>query len=614
MERVNLDRVRQRISCSLILFLALKYKGVEYMDMFKKLGWFFRQEKKHYIIGTLMLVLLSVLTAIIPLIIGRIIDNMAAQRMSMNQLWFWVFVIIIITIAQYIMRYIWRTEIFGTSAKLERILRARLFNHFTKMDTIFFQKYRTGDLMARTTNDLNAIRMVAGGGILTLVDSLSQGLLTLVMMFIAVDWRLTLVSIIPIPLLAILIRYVGSKLHYHSRRSQAAFSSMNDKVQESVTGMKVIKTFGEEELDTADFKKMTQDVVEKNKNVHIFDAGFRPVSQLIMGMATMIGLFFGGFLVINNEITIGLLVAFISYITRLQWPMIAVGRLFNILERGSASYDRILDLLDEDSTIIEAKNPIDTSITGDIDVNIEKFVYPGEDEAALSNINLNLQQGQTLGIVGKTGSGKTTLFKLLLRDYDSFRGDIKFNQYSIKDYSLDSLLGNIGYVPQDNFLFSTSVRNNIRFANLNASQEQVEQAAEITSIHDDILGFPEGYDTQVGERGVALSGGQKQRISMARAMLIDPELLILDDSLSAVDAKTEEAILEAIKTKRRNKSTMISAHRLSSVMHADEIIVLDEGAIIERGTHEELLSKDGWYKEMFEKQQLEINQDEEGEV
>lgn len=580
--------------------------------MFGKLGWFFKRERKAYIFGITMLILLSGLTAIIPMIIGTIIDSMTAGTITGSQLIRWGIILVVIAILQYIMRYVWRTQIFGTSAKLEKILRARLFTHFTQMDSIFFQKYRTGDLMARTTNDLNAIRMVAGGGILTLVDSLSQGLLTLFMMFFFVDWRLTLVSIIPIPLLTILIRFVGKKLHYHSRKSQAAFSSMNDKVQESMTGIKVIKTFGEEELDIDDFKKMTTKVVNRNQKVYLFDAAFRPASQLIMGAATILGVFFGGFLVSQGDITIGMLVAFISYVSRLQWPMIAIGRLFNILERGSASYDRITEILDEKSSIIEEPDALSQSISGDIHIDIDEFIYPNAKEVSLSAIKINIKQGNTLGIVGRTGSGKTSLFKLLLRDYDQFSGDITFNKTSIKDYQLDSLLANIGYVPQDNFLFSTTVRDNIRFANMDTTDSEVEEIAKVTSVHEDILGFLEGYDTLVGERGVALSGGQKQRISMARAMLINPELLILDDSLSAVDAKTEEAILNSIKSTRENKSTIISAHRLSSVMHADEIIVLDEGTITERGTHEELIKNNGWYQEMYEHQQLELNTEMEG--
>lgn len=552
-----------------------------------------------------MLILVGLLAGIVPMIIARVIDEMTNGTLTYSALLFWVAVVAGISLLQYAMRYVWRTNIFGTSAKLEKILRQRLFNHFTKMDSVFYQKYRTGDLMAHATNDLGSIRMVAGGGILTMVDSLTQGIITLFMMFWAVDWQLSLMVIIPLPVLAIAIRFIGKKMHFHFKRAQEAFSSLNDKVQESVTGIKVIKTFGEEELDTIDFNKMTANVVKKNQSVYFYDALFRPAIQTIMGICTVIGLFYGGFLVLEGQITVGLLVAFLNYITRMSWPMVAIGRLLNIIERGSASYDRIMDILKEESNILEAENPVTTPIDGDIQFEIDSFTYPQTSEVMLKNVKFTLPQGNTLGVVGKTGSGKTSIFKLLMRDYDQYQGRISFNGVDMKAYSLDTLLGSIGYVPQDNFLFSTTVRDNIRFGNPSASQEIVEEVARLTSVHEDIIGFPEGYDTMVGERGVALSGGQKQRISMARAIINSPSLLILDDSLSAVDAKTEEAILEGIKTNRQDKTTIISAHRISSVMHADEIIVLDNGEIIERGTHYELLEQNGWYKQMYEKQQLE---------
>lgn len=575
------------------------------MDIFSKLSWFFKQERKQYIIGVSLLFIVSLLATIIPMIIARIIDGMTAGTLTQKEMWYWIAIILTISISQYIMRYFWRMNIFGTGAKLEKILRRRLFVHFTKMDSVFFQEHRTGDLMAHATNDVQTVRMVAGGGILTLVDSLSQGLMTIFMMFIAVDWRLSLVGILPLPLLALIIRFNGRRVHYHFKFAQEAFSSMNDKVQESISGMKVIKTFGEEERDIEDFKKMTRNVVEKNKNAYRYDAFFRPSIQGVMGLSSVISLFYGGYLVSRGELTVGLLVAFLNYVTRMGWPMIAIGHLFNTLERGSVSYNRIEKLLKANSHIQESPKALNQPISGDIHFAIDSFTYPGEEQPTLKNVYFTIKQGNTLGIVGKTGSGKSTIFKLLMRDYDNYRGDITYNEKKVEQYSLNALLTNIGYVPQDNFLFSTTVRDNIRFSNPTASQEKVEVAAKLTSVHEDIQGFTEGYDTLVGERGVALSGGQKQRISMARAMMMDPELLILDDSLSAVDARTEEAILTAIKNNRQQKSTIISAHRISSVMHADEIIVLDNGTISERGTHEELIALDGWYKEMFERQQLE---------
>lgn len=575
------------------------------LEIFSRLAWFFKREKRAYLTGASMLILVGILAGIVPMIIASVIDGMTDGSLTPSALLFWVATIIVISLLQYAMRYVWRINIFGTSAKLEMILRQRLFNHFTNMDSVFYQKYRTGDLMAHATNDLGAIRMVAGGGILTMVDSLTQGLITLFMMFWAVDWQLSLMVIIPLPILAISIRFIGKKMHFHFRRAQEAFSSLNDKVQESVTGIKVIKTFGEEELDSVDFKNMTATVVDKNQSVYFYDALFRPTIQLIMGICTIIGLFYGGFLVLEGQITVGLLVAFLNYITRMSWPMVAIGRLFNIIERGSASYNRIMELLKEESNIVEASDPVTTEIDGDLSFSVDSFTYPQAEEAMLKNVHFTIPQGHTLGIVGKTGSGKTSIFKLLMRDYDHYRGSIRFNGIDMKAYALDVLLGSIGYVPQDNFLFSTTVRDNIRFADPTASQERVEAAARLTSVHEDIIGFPEGYDTLVGERGVALSGGQKQRISMARAIINSPSLLILDDSLSAVDAKTEESILNSIKEKRQNKTTIISAHRISSVMHADEIIVLDQGEIVERGSHYDLLEQDGWYKQMYEKQQLE---------
>ncbi|WP_319471330.1 ABC transporter transmembrane domain-containing protein [uncultured Trichococcus sp.] len=575
------------------------------MSIFKKLSWFFRQEWKAYFVGVFFLIIVAILQVVSPRIVGIIIDEIALGTLTMASLWKWTAIILIAGVLQYLFRYIWRMKIWGTSAELEKILRSRLFKHFTEMDAVFFQKYRTGDLMAHATNDLNAIRMVAGAGILTLADSISSGGITLFTMFFLIDWRLTLIAMIPLPALTLVSRILGQKMHKRFRKAQAAFSSLNDKTQESVSGVKVIKTFGEEEEDIHDFEAMTKDVVAKNRAVYRVDALFDPAIQLILGLSFALTLIFGGRFVVEGSISIGQLVSFISYIGMMAWPMLAVGRLFNVLERGSASYSRIDELLKVKSTIQEQKNAIRTPVTGDLDFQVSSFGYPNSEEISLQDVSFHLERGQTLGIVGRTGSGKSTIFRLLLREYDQYAGSINYNGIDIRDYSLDALLSGIGYVPQDNFLFSSDVRENIRFADPLISQQKVEEAARLTAIHQDILGFPAGYDTLVGERGVSLSGGQKQRIAIARALVTEPELLILDDSLSAVDAKTEEAILTGLKEKRADQTTIIAAHRISSVMHANEIIVLDEGRIVERGTHYELMELNGWYRRMYEKQQLE---------
>lgn len=575
------------------------------MSIFKKLGWFFKQEKKSYIIGVFSLMMVALVQLVPPKVIGVVVDEIVNKEIRLTKIIVWFALLIGAGLAQYLFRYIWRMHIWGSAARLEKELRTQLFHHFTKMDSIFYQKYRTGDLMAHATNDLSAIQNVAGAGILTFADSVITGGTTIIAMVLFVDWRLTLIALLPLPLLAVTSRVLGSKLHDAFRDSQAAFSAINDKTQESITGIKVIKTFGQEQEDLADFTEKIDDAIVKNKRTNFLDALFDPFITLIIGVSYVLTIIIGGRFIMEGTISLGQLVSFIAYIGMLVWPMFAIGRLFNVLERGNASYDRVNELLHEKTHIIERKDAIKTMAQGTISMKIDSFSYPKEETVALENIQFSLQEGETLGIVGKTGAGKTTILKLLMREYDQYQGTISFGKHDIKNYTLDALMGAMGYVPQDHFLFSMTVRDNIRFAKPDLEQAAVEQAAALAFINQEIKAFPEGYDTMVGERGVSLSGGQKQRISIARALIVEPELLILDDALSAVDAKTEEAILSNLKETRQEKTTIITAHRLSSVMHAKEILVLDEGKIIERGTHQELLTQKGWYQRMWEKQQLE---------
>ncbi|GEN49890.1 ABC transporter ATP-binding protein [Alkalibacterium pelagium] len=583
------------------------------MGIFKRLSWFFKQEKKSYLVGIGALIIVALLQLIPPRIIGIVVDEIEMGIITQESLLTWLLILASTAIGQYVLRYLWRVRIWGNAAKLEQIVRKQLFDHFTNMDNEFFQKYRTGDLMAHATNDLRGLRMVAGGGILTMADAISVGLTTLLAMIFIVDWRLTLLAIIPLPLLAMTSRVLGQKLHLRFRDAQAAFSHLNDKVQESIQGIKVIKTFGQEKEDIEQFSKQTDNVVEKNRSVYKIDSLFDPAITFIMGISYFLTILVGGWLISGGEISVGDFVTFINYIGMLVWPMFAIGRLFNIIERGSASYDRIENLLREETSIVERQGAIDRPVTGELSFELDSFSYPDEEGTTLKNIHFTLEAGGTLGVVGKTGAGKTTILKLLLREYDGYKGRIRYGGYDIRDYTLDALLKHIGYVPQDNYLFSDTIRENIRFADPSLSQEAVEAAAKLADIHEDILAMPNGYDTEVGERGVSLSGGQKQRISIARAILINPELMILDDSLSAVDAKTEESILSGLKELRRGQTTIIAAHRISSVMHAEEIIVVEDGEIVERGTHNSLLEQDGWYKDMYEQQQL-VRELEGGEV
>lgn len=575
------------------------------MKVFLKLSWFFKERKKEYIIGLTMLGLVAILNLIPPKVIGFVIDEIGNGSLTPGSLAKWVGIIIIVAILIYILRYYWRRMIFGSSTFLAKILREKLFRHFTKMSPSFYQQRRVGDLMAHATNDISAVQQTAGGGVLTLFDSITTGGFVILAMALTIDWRLTLIALIPMPLMAVSTSYYGKLLHSRFREAQAAFSDLNDKTQESISGIKVIKTFGQQEEDTADFTRLSNDVVDKNMKVARIDSLFDPTISLVIGFSFMLSLGFGAKFIYENTMTIGDLVAFNTYLGLLVWPMLAFGMLFNIMERGSASYDRIEQLLSVPIEIDDKENALNTKPNGDIEFNIDEFKFPADETSALHDVQFTLKRGETLGIVGKTGSGKTTILKLLLREFEGYHGEIKFGGSTIDAYKKQRLRESIGYVPQDHFLFSTTIYENIAFNNPNEVREKVEKIAKIAHIHDDILRFSDGYETIVGERGVSLSGGQKQRISIARALMMEPELLILDDSLSAVDAKTEEAILKSLKEARVDSTTIITSHRLSAIEHAHLIIVMDGGTIVEKGTHEELMALQGKYYEMYQLQQLE---------
>ncbi len=579
------------------------------MGIFFKLGWFFKKEKKRYLIGVAFLALTSIINLVPPRILGLMADQLDKGHISWQEYAALILAIVLAALVLYAFRYFWRRQIWGGAAELELQMRSKLFEHFMEMDRTFYQRHRTGDLMAHATNDVSAIQEVAGEGVLTLVDSLLMSVTTMVAMIVFVDWRLTIVALIPLPFLAWGAWKLGDQLYGAFDESQAAFSRLNNKTQESISGIKVLKTFGQGKEDTEAFNDMVNDTIKINKRVFKWDSLFDPLGTLLIGLTYTITIIYGGLLVSHKALSIGQLVSFIAYIGNMVWPMFAIGYLFNILERGSASYDRVEKLLDEKPEITDqhADQSLQAQdIAGDLKYQVKSFAYPDEPQIpVLHNIDFTLKTGQTLGLVGKVGAGKTTIIQLLLREFDKYDGKITLNGHDIREIPLNVLLRQISYVPQDNYLFSTSIQKNIAFSDANSAESAIVSAAKKSDLHNDILQMPGGYNTLVGENGVSLSGGQKQRMSIARALLKQSQILVLDDALSAVDAKTEMAILESLSKEREGKTTLIATHRLTSVMNADLILVLKDGQIVERGTHDQLLEENGWYADMWQRQELE---------
>ena len=575
------------------------------MGIFKKLSWFFKKQKRRYLIGIIFLLLTALTNLIIPRTIGQFADWVNQKQLTQMHVLVALTILLAAGLGQYLFRYGWRNQIWGGAADLEKKLRSQLFWHYLNMDEMFFKRHRIGDLMALSTNDISAVQNVAGVGILTLADSVITGGMTIIAMILFVDWKLTVVAILPLPLLAVMAYFLGKKLHDRFSQSQAAFSQLSNKTQESMTGIKVIKTFGQESEDIADFNRLVDQTISLNRKVNLIDAMFDPLTGFIIGLTFVITILSGSHLVINHVITIGQLISFVGYINALIWPMFAIGRLFNVLERGNASYDRIQNILQEKSLITESKQGLTELNRGELHFKVQSFTYPDGEQPVLKNVHFELTPGKTLGIVGRVGAGKSTIIKLILRRFDDYQGLITIDGHDIHDYSLDTLLSNIGYVPQNSFLFSTSVKNNIRFSDYSSNDALVRQAAQEGVIDEDIQHLSQGYQTLVGERGISLSGGQKQRVSIARALLSSPKILILDDSTSAVDAKTEVEINQNMQRfSNEQQSRIIITQRLRSVMKADEILVLEAGQVIQRGTHQQLLQTPGWYQQMWQRQQM----------
>lgn len=576
------------------------------MKSFLRLKEFILENKKYYILGILSLIIVNSMQLLIPRILGWFTDAIAEHRVDQRGILLFIMGIIALACIIALFRYLWRMYVMGNARRLEYTLRNMLFRHLQGLSTEYFNRTKTGDLMAHATNDIQAVRMALGPGVVLLIDALFLSIIIIFVMARTIDLRLTVLGLLPLPFMVFIVTRFGKVIHRRFKKVQEAFSDLTDRTQENFSGIRVVKGFAQETHEIQRFRDVNQYNVDRNMQMIKVWGFFMPLVQYLSALSFIIVLGYGGILVIYGTISLGDFVAFNSYLGLLTWPMMALGWVLNMLQRGKASMDRLNVIFNEKPMVRDEADvlPVDT-FAGELEFSDLTFTYPNTDEAVLKNISFRVPAGRTLGILGRTGSGKTTLMNLLLRLYDPPRGSIWIDSKDIRRIPLETLRQMIGYVPQDNFLFSATIQENIDFATTGRSLEAIEHYTKIAQVYDNIVDFPQKFDTMVGERGVTLSGGQKQRLSIARALIKEPKILILDDSLSAVDTETEEAILKNLKDVMARRTSLIISHRISTLKNTDEIIVLDEGEIVQQGSHEDLLKEEGLYRELYEKQLLE---------
>lgn len=558
-----------------------------------------------YIFGFMSILLTDAIQLVTPQILGLVADRFQEGTMTVKFLVMYLSIIVGVALGVAVFRFCWRWFIIGTSRKLEFHFRNQFFAHLQKLSNNFYNHHKTGDLMAHATNDINSVRMAMGPGLINLFDAAFLSPTILIILFF-INAKLTLFALIPMPFLAFLVAKFGRMIHKRFMSVQDSFAKLTDKVQENFSGIRVVKAFVQEKDEIDNFTKSNQHYFEQNMTLVKVWGLFHPMIEVLSALSFVVILGYGGRLVVLGDISLGDFVRFYSYLGLMTWPIMAIGWVINMFQRASASMQRVNLIFKE---IPEVYDYPDTVAKKNVDGKIEfrnlSFRYSDHTPYVLRNINLTVEQGQTLAVIGRTGSGKTTLVNLLLRMYNPERGQLFIDEVDVNQIPLATIRQNVGYVPQDNFLFSTTITENIGFAVTEPVQLEIEEAAKIAQVYDNIVDFPDGFDTLLGERGVTLSGGQKQRVSIARALYKRPRILILDDSLSAVDTQTEEKILEGLPKVTEGITSIIIAHRISTIKNADHIIVLDDGKIIEEGTHDQLLTMNGFYNNLYQKQLLE---------
>ncbi|TFZ07591.1 ABC transporter ATP-binding protein [Ramlibacter humi] len=578
------------------------------MSLYRLIGQFLRRHWFAYSVSGVMLAGIAVLIVWIPRQVGHVVDQLVAQRLTLPQLQRELAWLVAAGIAVYLLRVGWRLKLYAAAYQLGVELRQRLYARLSHQGPAFFQDRRTGNLMALATNDIDAVEMAAGEAILAGFDGTLTLVLVVGMMALGVDARLAAFALLPFPLMGVAFWWISRHVHDASRASLERFGSLNDHVQETLAGVRTIRALGLQARSERQFSQLAAEAAQAGLRSQRWEAAYEPAVGFTLSAATMLTLGAGGWLVWHDQLTIGQLTSFSLYLGQLLWPMFAAGWVLSLLERGKAAWSRLQPVLDAPLTVddtgrVRAVEP------GPIDLGHVSFHYPGIAKPALQDVSLSIPPGTTLGLVGATGSGKTTLLRLLLRHHAPDAGALRWNGHELRDYTLDALRDAVAWVPQEAFLFSASVAENIALARPEASREEIEIAARLAAVHDDIARLPSGYDTPVGERGVTLSGGQRQRVAIARALLADAPLLLLDDALSAVDTETEARILAHLRQQRVGRTVVIVSHRLSTVADADHTIVLRDGRVAEQGTHATLTASGGWYARQWRYQQLQASLD-----
>lgn len=574
------------------------------MRTFDKVLPYLKKSYKQILGGIAMLILVDIAQLAVPKVMQYAIDHIQSRSIDNTGLIYIALIIVALAIAVMVLRFFWRILIIGNSHKIEQSLRQDFYNHLLKLSQNFFNKSKTGDLMAYATNDLGSVRMLFGMGFIAAMDIIFMTVASFSFM-LSINFRLTALAIIPLPFLSFTISYFGKRMHKGFAKVQESFATLSGRIQESISGIRIVKAFVQEKAELEKVDEVSVNFVQQNIKLAKISGIFHPFMSFVISTSMIITLLFGGRAAIRGEITIGEFIAFFSYLGMLVWPMIAIGMIVDMYQRGTASLKRLneifeikpeIDDTDADSSITEIK--------GSIEIRKLSFRYGEGLPLIFSDVSAQLDAGKTLAVVGRTGSGKTSLIELLVRIYNPPRESILIDGRDIYEIPLNVLRRDMVLVPQDIFLFSDTIANNIRLGNPDTPDEAVFNAAKAANVYNEIMEFEQGFETVIGERGVTLSGGQKQRVAIARALLTDPQILILDDALSAVDTKTERHILENLIKVRQGKTTIIIAHRISSIQHADKIIVLGDGVILERGTHQSLVDQGGLYSELVEKQRI----------